>query len=80
MSTKTTILLAVAFGTAAAFARPAMLECVGDSGERVFSDRQIGTECREITIDPYPVDTQPMTWFGEIVVVDVSAQEPPTWQ
>ena len=64
---KTTILLAAIIGAGAIsnHAKAAdlwrMYQCTGDQGEAVFTDRKIGTECREIWITPRGRDES--GWF-----------------
>ncbi len=38
-----------------------MYKCVGDQGETVFSDKAIGTDCREIWLNPRAQDSS--GWF-----------------
>jgi hypothetical protein len=70
MPTKTTLILAALFGATAGIAQPALLKCTGESGETLFSDRQLGTECRAVEITPWPVDEAPETFYGVVKVTD----------
>ena len=70
MPTKTTLILAALFGASAALAQPSLLKCTGDSGETVLTDRQLGTNCRAVTIHPWPVDKQPSTFYGVVTVAE----------
>jgi hypothetical protein len=60
MKTNTSILLAAiigagAIGQHAQAAEPwRMYRCTGSEGETVFSDKQSGTDCREIWLSPRP--------------------------
>ena len=70
MPTKTTLILAAIFGAAAALAQPSVLKCTGDSGEVALTDRRLGTDCRAVTITPWPVDDEPETFYGVVKVAD----------
>ena len=57
MKTNTSLLLAALIGAtlSAQAADPwRMYRCTGDHGETVFSDRHVGTDCREIWLSPRP--------------------------
>ena len=60
MTAQTSIAIAaILIGSAAATPAQAadlwrMYKCVGDEGEPVYSDKQAGTDCREIWLSPRP--------------------------
>ena len=73
MKPATTILLTLALGAATLASAPAsadMYRCVDSEGRPVFADRKLGTDCRAITIEPYPVDEHPETYYGLVVTAE----------
>lgn len=64
MKPRTTLLLAALIGAtipAQAATLWRMYQCTGDQGEAVFTDRKLGTDCREIWITPRGRDES--GWF-----------------
>jgi len=57
MKAKTTLIIGAILGaTLSAPTQSAdlwrMYKCIGTNGEQVYSDRQVGTDCREIWLSP----------------------------
>ena len=77
MKPPTTILLALSLGAALAGA-PASADiyrCTDSESRPVFADRKLGTDCRAVTIQPYPVDDKPETHYGRVVTADAETFE-----